>query len=246
MAAIETKSLTRRFGDVTAVRDVDLTVEEGEVYGFFGPDGGGKATVIGVLLDFIRPSSGTATVLGYDAHADAETVRGVVGTLPDTEHLYGRLTGREHLEFAIDAEDADDDPSALLDRVGMSQVDADRTVGEYSNGLTQRLALGMALIGGPKLLVLDEHSSGIDLHGIGRLREPIQREANGGTTVLLSSRHLLDVSVVCDRLGTMNDGELVVRPSVVKSDEKPLEALLTSDTADEDHETVRPRIELTA
>ncbi|EFW91855.1 ABC transporter related protein [Haladaptatus paucihalophilus DX253] len=214
MAAIETKSLTKRFGDVVAVRNLDLTVEEGEIFGFLGPNGAGKSTTINMLLDFMRPSDGTATVLGYDAQDESRTIRDRIGILPDGYRLYDRLTAREHLEFAIDAKDATNDPAVLIDRVGLSQEDADRKVGGYSKGMTQRLALAAALVGDPDLLILDEPSSGLDPHGIAEMRELLREEADRGTAVFFSSHILSEVDAVCDRVGIMNDGELVAQNTV--------------------------------
>ncbi len=214
MPAIETKSLTKQFGDVVAVDGLDLTVEEGEIFGFLGPNGAGKSTTINMLLDFMRPTDGTATVLGYDAQTDSRAIRDSIGILPDGYHLYDRLTAREHLEFAIDAKDADNDPAELIDRVGLSQEAADRKVGGYSKGMTQRLALAAALVGDPDLLILDEPSSGLDPHGIVEMRELIQAEADTGTAVFFSSHILSEVDAVCDRVGIMNGGQLVAQNTV--------------------------------
>jgi len=209
MAAIETRSLTKRFGDVVAVRDLDLTVEEGEVYGFLGPNGAGKSTTINLLLDFMRPSEGSATVLGHDAQAESRTVRERIGILPEGFSLYDRLTGREHLSFTVDAKDADDDPDALLEQVGLSAEDAERRVGGYSKGMTQRLALGCALVGDPDLLILDEPSSGLDPNGVSEMRDIIRSQADRGTAVFFSSHILSQVEAVCDRVAIMQAGELV-------------------------------------
>src|SRR6056297_3406256 len=193
MAAIRTSGLTKRYdggllgSDVTAVDGLDLVVEEGEVYGFLGPNGAGKSTTIDVLLDYARPTAGTATVLGHDANAESEAVSERVGVLPEGYGLYDRLTGRRNLEFALDWRGADDDPDRLLDRVGLDADDAARPVGDYSKGMTQRVALAMVLVGDPDLLVLDEPSSGLDPNGIRLLREIVREQAAQGTTVFFSS-----------------------------------------------------------
>ncbi|WP_266075350.1 ABC transporter ATP-binding protein [Haladaptatus caseinilyticus] len=214
MAAIRTKSLTKRFGDVVAVRDVSLTVEEGEIFGFLGPNGAGKSTTINMLLDFMRPSEGTAEVLGHDAQQEPRTIRNRIGILPEGYELYDRLTAREHLEFAIGAKNADERPMDLISRVGLMQEDADRKVGGYSKGMKQRLALASALVGDPDLLILDEPSSGLDPHGIAEMRELIRTEADQGTAVFFSSHILSEVEAVCDRVGIMNDGRLVAENTV--------------------------------
>ncbi|WP_435151828.1 ABC transporter ATP-binding protein [Haladaptatus sp. DFWS20] len=214
MAAIQTKSLTKRFGDVVAVRDVSLTVEEGEIFGFLGPNGAGKSTTINMLLDFMRPTAGTASVLGHDAQKEPRTIRNRIGILPEGYDLYDRLTAREHLEFAIDAKNADARPMDLISRVGLTQEDADRKVGGYSKGMAQRLALASALVGDPDLLILDEPSSGLDPHGIAEMRELIRNEAEQGTAVFFSSHILSEIEAVCDRVGIMNSGELVAENTV--------------------------------
>lgn len=213
MAVIETHQLTKTYdtdhGTVTAVDGVDLAIDAGEVFGFLGPNGAGKSTTINMLLDYVRPSSGQASILGQDVHEHAESLRRQIGVLPEGLGLYNRLTGRRHLEFAIDWADSSDDPDRILKRVGLSPADADRPVGDYSTGMRQRLALGMATIGDPDVLILDEPSSGLDPHGIQTMRELVRAEADRGTTVFFSSHILGEVEAVCDRVGILHDGELV-------------------------------------
>ncbi|WP_458206914.1 ABC transporter ATP-binding protein [Haladaptatus sp. NG-SE-30] len=208
MAAIELNGVTKQFGEVTALRDVDLVVEEGEIFGFLGPNGAGKSTTIDVLLDFIRPTAGSASVLGFDAQRESLEVRKRVGVLPDSYHVYDRLTGRQHVEFAIRSKDADDDPMAILERVGIADA-ADRKAGGYSKGMRQRLVLGMALVGQPDLLILDEPSTGLDPKGAREMREIIDEERDRGATVFFSSHILAQVEAVCDRVGILMGGELV-------------------------------------
>jgi ABC-2 type transport system ATP-binding protein len=149
-----------------------------------------------------------------DVRRESEALRERIGVLPEGLGLYDRLSGRRHLEFAIEWKDAADDPDDLLDRVGLDRRDADRPVGDYSKGMEQRLALGMALVGEPDLLVLDEPSSGLDPHGIRRMRELVREEAESGTTVFFSSHILGQVEAVCDRVGILYDGELVAVDTV--------------------------------
>ncbi|WP_267643641.1 ABC transporter ATP-binding protein [Haloarchaeobius amylolyticus] len=210
MAAIETRNLTRRYGEsVVAVDSLDLTVEEGEVFGFLGPNGAGKSTTIDMLMDYVRPSEGSALVLGYDAQTETEQVHERVGILPDGYGLYDRLSGRRHLEFAIDLKDAADDPDDLLARVDLDPAAAERPVGGYSKGMTQRIALAIALVGDPDLLVLDEPSSGLDPNGVRLVRDIAQDHAASGGTVFFSSHILPQVEAVCDRVGILNRGRLV-------------------------------------
>jgi len=115
MAAIELEGVTKRYGDVTAVRDLDLTVEEGEVFGFLGPNGAGKSTTINMLLDFVRPTSGSVRVLSRDAQAESVAVRRRTGVLPEGYDVYERLTGRQHVEFAMRSKELDGDVDAAFD-----------------------------------------------------------------------------------------------------------------------------------
>ena len=209
MTAIRTESLTKRVGSLTAVDDLDLTVQEGEVFGFLGPNGAGKSTTIDVLLDFVRPTAGTATVLGRDAQTESTAVRERIGVLPEGFDLYDRLSGRAHVDLAVDLKDADDDPDAILERVGLSAEAGRRNAGGYSQGMRQRLALGMALVGEPDLLVLDEPTNGLDPNGAREMRAIVREEVDRGATVFFSSHILDQVQAVCDRVGIIDDGALV-------------------------------------
>ncbi|MFB6304780.1 MAG: ATP-binding cassette domain-containing protein [Haloferacaceae archaeon] len=213
MAAIELRGVTKEFGDVTAVDDLDLTVPEGEVFGFLGPNGAGKSTTINLLLDFVRPTAGSVTVLGHDAQEASVAVRQRTGVLPEGFDVYDRLTGRRHVAFAMDSKDVDGDPDAVLERVGLGDA-ADRKAGGYSKGMRQRLALGMALVGQPELLVLDEPSSGLDPGGAREMREIVRQEADRGATVFFSSHVLGQVEAVCDRVGIMRDGRMIAQDSI--------------------------------
>ena len=213
MAAIELDELSKHFGDVVAVDELDLTVEEGEIFGFLGPNGAGKSTTIDILLDFIRPTSGSVTVLGHDAQRESLAVRQRTGVLPDAYHVYDRLTGRQHLEFAIELKETDDDPMAMLERVGIADA-ADRKAGGYSKGMKQRLVMGIALLGEPDLLILDEPSTGLDPNGAREMREIIREENDRGTTVFFSSHVMEQVEAVCDRVAIINRGRLVAVDSV--------------------------------
>ncbi|WP_266078981.1 ABC transporter ATP-binding protein [Haladaptatus caseinilyticus] len=213
MAAIRLDGVTKRYGAVTAVNDLSLDVKEGEVFGFLGPNGAGKSTTINLILDFIRPTAGSVEVLGMDAQEESVAVRRQTGVLPEGFSVYDRLTGLQHVEFAIESKEADDDPEELLDRVGLLD-DADRKAGGYSKGMAQRLAFAMALVGDPDLLILDEPSTGLDPNGAREMREIIRNEKARGATIFFSSHILGQVEAVCDRVGILHDGELVAEDSI--------------------------------
>ena len=232
MPAIDTDGLTRRFGDLTAVDALNLTVEDGEVFGFLGPNGAGKSTTINMLLGFLRPSEGSATVLGHNAARESRAVRQRTGLLPEGFELYENLTGREHVKSAIQTKGADDDPDHLIERVGLEPEAARRRAGGYSKGMTQRLALAVALVGNPDLLILDEPSSGLDPKGAKLLREIVREEADRGATVFFSSHILGQVEQVCDRVGIMNKGEMVAVDTIdALRDQMGAESLVKADVA---------------
>ncbi len=213
MAAIELRGLTKHYGDVTALEGVDLSVEEGEIFGFLGPNGAGKSTTIDILLDFVRPTSGEAMVFGMDTQEETLAVRQQTGVLPEGYHVYDRLTGRQHVDFVIESKNADEDPQQILDRVGIADA-ADRAAGGYSKGMKQRLTLGMALVGDPDLLILDEPSTGLDPGGAREIREIVREESERGTTVFFSSHVLSQVEAVCDRVGILRAGKLIAVDTV--------------------------------
>ncbi|AGB30110.1 ABC transporter-related protein [Natrinema pellirubrum DSM 15624] len=213
MPAITVDELTKRFGQTLALEDLSFEVEEGEVFGFLGPNGAGKSTTINVILDFARPTAGEVSVLGMDAQHNSREIRRRTGVLPEGVELYDRLTARQHLEFAIESKDADEDPETLLERVGL--VDAiDRKAGGYSKGMAQRLMLAMALVGEPDLLILDEPSTGLDPNGAREMREIVREENERGATVFFSSHIMEQVEAVCDRVGILRDGRMVAEDSV--------------------------------
>ncbi|WP_435115797.1 ABC transporter ATP-binding protein [Halolamina sp. C58] len=211
--AVEIDGLHKQFGSVTALRGIDLTVERGEVFGFLGPNGAGKSTTIDCLLDYLRPTEGQVEVFGIDAQQESGRVRQRVGVLPDGYDTFPEYTARQHVEYAIASKNADADPDALLDRVGLAGAET-RVADDFSKGMTQRLMLAMALVGEPDLLVLDEPSTGLDPNGVRLMREIVREEVDRGATVFFSSHILDQVERVSDRVGILADGELVAVDSV--------------------------------
>ncbi|WP_222917210.1 ABC transporter ATP-binding protein [Natrinema sp. SYSU A 869] len=233
MPAISLRDVTKRFGDVHALRGIDMTVESGEVFGFLGPNGAGKSTTIDILLHYTHPSSGSVDVLGRDVTEAPVAVRKRVGILPEGFAPFETMTGRQHLVYAIEAADADDDPAALLERVGLADA-ADRSAADYSTGMTQRLALAMALVGEPDMLILDEPSTGLDPHGVRRMREIVRAERDRGATVFFSSHILAQVEAVADRVAILRAGNLVAVDTIDGLRETAdAGAELTVDLADE-------------
>ncbi len=210
MSAIETQNLTKKFQkNLYGLNDLNLRVKDGEIFGFLGPNGAGKTTTINILMDFIHPTSGNANVLGYDTQDNTKKIREKVGILPEEYGLYNRLSGLEHIEFAVKSQSSNDDPKEIIESIGLTIEEGERKVGGYSRGMRQRLALGMALVGEPDVLILDEPSTGLDPNGIRMMREIAREEANKGVTVFFSSHILGQVEAVCDRVGILKNGELI-------------------------------------
>jgi ABC-2 type transport system ATP-binding protein len=200
--------VTKRFGSFTAVDRVDLTVDQGEVFGFLGHNGAGKSTAINMLLDFIRPSAGRIEVFGADCQTNGVEARERMGVLPEGYGMYPGLTGRQHVQYAMESKGVTGDPLDMLDRVGITDA-ADRVAEGYSKGMAQRLVFAMALLGEPDLLILDEPTSGLDPAGARAMRETILKENERGATIFFSSHILEQIEAVADRVGIMHHGQLV-------------------------------------
>ena len=210
--AIVTLGLTRRFGQLTAVRDLSLHVPRGSVYGFLGLNGAGKSTTIRMLLGLLRPTSGEVALLGSAMPADRLSALGRIGALVESPTVYPHLTGVENLEATRRLLGGGRQGIArTLDVVGLTDA-GHRLVREYSTGMRQRLGLALALIGEPELLVLDEPTNGLDPRGIQEVRELVRELPRSlGVTVFLSSHILAEVEQVASHVGIIHKGRLVAQ-----------------------------------
>jgi ABC-2 type transport system ATP-binding protein len=209
---IETFALTKKFGDKVAVRDLTLKVEPGEVMGFLGPNGSGKTTTIRLLMGLLKPTTGSASILGRDCHTMMVPLKRDVGYLPEEPFLYPYLSGLELLEFVaglhgLRREEARRRAAASAERFGLGK-DAGGFVVTYSQGMRKRLALAAALIHDPRVLILDEPTNGLDPRGAREMRELMAGLAKEGRTIFLST-HLLDTAErVCHRVAIIREGAL--------------------------------------
>ncbi len=215
---VEFKPQTRAQGVKVAVRDLNLRVNAGEVYGFLGPNGAGKTTTMNVLLGFVHATSGAAFLFGVDVREPIARQR--IGYLPELTYYYKFLTAEELLRFyARIFRLSRTETDARIDRL-LKLVELDharkRPIKTYSKGMQQRVGLAQALINNPDLLILDEPTSGLDPLGRMKVREIIQRLKNEGKTVFFSSHELGEVETVCDRVAIINSGELKVEGSVAE------------------------------
>jgi ABC-2 type transport system ATP-binding protein len=208
--ALQVRGLGRRFGARWAIRDLDVTVQVGDVYGFLGPNGSGKTTAMRCMLGLIRPDTGDVTVFGS---ADPVARRRGVGAIIEVPAFHAWMSGRENLVQAaayagLLQHEADAAIARVLDRVGLTHRSAD-PAGTYSLGMKQRLGIARALLGGPRLLLLDEPTNGLDPHGVREVRELIlSLAADDGLTVFVSSHQLAEVQQMCSRVGILREGRL--------------------------------------
>jgi ABC-2 type transport system ATP-binding protein len=225
-AAIEAKGLVREFKKgPRAVDGIDLRVEAGEVYGFLGPNGAGKSTTVHMLTTLLPPTAGTARVAGHDVEHEGPAVRAVIGAALQEAALDPFLTGREHLKLqtamhGMSGDDARKRTDALLERVGLTQA-ADRRVGGYSGGMKRRLDLALALVHRPRILFLDEPTTGLDPQSRSALWAEVQRLAGDrGVTVFLTTQYLEEADVLADKVAIIDQGRIVAEgtPEALKAE----------------------------
>jgi len=219
--AIEVDHLTKKFGAFTAVDDVSLTIEPGEIFGFLGPNGAGKSTTIRALLDLIRPTEGACRVLGLDSRKDAVQIRRHLGFLPSDLALYPNLTGKQTLQYlanlrgGIDWEWVD----ALSARF---EAELSKKVGELSSGNRQKVGLIQAFMHRPQVVILDEPITGLDPLVQLEFHHLMREHVNEGNTVFLSSHTLSEVERVADRVGFIRRGHLIAVEAMADLQDKAL------------------------
>ena len=227
-AAISTTGLTKRYGSLTAVSDVSLDVQPGDVYGFLGPNGSGKTTTVRMLLGLVLPTSGEAEVLGQPMPSARRTVLPRVGALVEGPGSYPHLSGRANLALldasgparagvsgrrgpgARSRRDRQARITAALEQVSLDPADR-RPTRAYSLGMRQRLGLAAALLQQPRLLILDEPTNGLDPQGIQEIRTLLLQLNANGTTIFLSSHLLAEIEQMCTRVGVLDRGRLVLQ-----------------------------------
>jgi ABC-type multidrug transport system ATPase subunit len=216
---IRTEGLTKRYGRIEAVRDLDLEVHEGDLFGFLGPNGSGKTTTVRMLLGLVFPTAGRVELLGQAMPRAGRAVLAEVGSLVEGPAFYPHLPGRANLSL-LDAagpggrrSDRRRRVGEALERVGLGAVGR-RPVKAYSTGMRQRLGLAAALLRSPRLLVLDEPTNGLDPQGMREIRDLLAELVAGGTTVFLSSHLLAEVELICNRAAIVHRGRLVVQDRV--------------------------------
>ena len=211
--AIRVERLTKYYGAVVGIEDLSLDVARGEVYGFLGANGAGKTTTIRLLLDLLRPTRGTASVLGVDCHRDTLAARRLIGYLPGDLPIYPDLTAAGYLSYLSRLDGRPVDPkylAHLLARFDVSDLDRRRPLREQSHGMKQKIGIIQALMARPPVVILDEPTAGLDPMMVQAFRETVgELRTRGDTTVFLSSHVLTEVEETCDRIGLVRGGRIV-------------------------------------
>jgi ABC-2 type transport system ATP-binding protein len=216
--AIETTALTRRFGDFTAVDNVNLRVEAGQFFGFLGPNGAGKSTTIKMLTGLLAPTSGSIRILGQDLQANSAEIKRQIGVVPEGMALFGRLTADEYLRFVgrMYGLDRSTTLSRTRDLLEFMQLAGEqkKLIADFSHGMQKKLALAAAVIHGPKVLFLDEPFEGVDAVAAGTLKAMLLRMIARGATIFLTSHVLEIVERLCTHIAIIHRGRLVAQGSL--------------------------------
>ena len=231
---VETTALTKRFGDRTAVANVDLRVPRGAAFGYLGPNGAGKTTLIRMRLGLTQATSGTMRLLGRPVPAERSAALARVGAIVEEPRFHSHLTGRENLTIVAAAREraAHDRIDGALARVGLSQR-ADERVKRYSLGMRQRLGVARSLLADPELLILDEPTNGLDPAGIHEFRDMIRGFVAEGRTVLLSSHLLDEVEKICDEVAIVDQGQVVAQGAIAELAAGAKQTILIATSDDE-------------
>jgi ABC-2 type transport system ATP-binding protein len=208
---IETRTLTKKYGDLIAVENLNLRVESGELFVFLGPNGAGKTTTIKILTGLLRPTSGEASVGGINVVESPLEVKKIMGYLPENPFLYDKLTGREFLQFIADMHEMQKKRNRIERFMELFELTsaADELIEGYSLGMKKKVAIGAALLHDPKVLFLDEPTGGLDPKSARMMKDLLQDMCHRGTTVFMTT-HILEVAEkMCDRVGIINNGKLI-------------------------------------
>ena len=211
--ALVLDGIRKTYGQREAVKGISFSVREGEIFGLIGPNGAGKTTTLRMICTLLEPTSGTIRICGHDNRLEAAEARKIISYLPEDAGAYKDLTGRQYLRFMAgffsDGEEFDRavDKAIELSKLG-DRIDS--KVSTYSKGMTRRLLIARAVMASPRLAVMDEITSGLDVMSAYEIREFVRDLARNGTTILISSHNMYEVESLCDRVAMINHGEMVL------------------------------------
>jgi ABC-2 type transport system ATP-binding protein len=217
---IELRNLTKRYGRITAVNRLNLSIPRGELFGFIGPNGAGKTTTIRMIGGLLAPTAGTVIIDGIDMTREPERAKKRIGLIPDRPFLYEKLTGMEFMRFIADFYDVDhrsldENARRLLAMFGL-EGRSHELIESYSHGMKQRLIMSAAMLHEPPLIVVDEPMVGLDPRGIKMVRDLFRDMARNGATIFMSTHTLKLAEAICDRIGVINDGNLIAVGTVAE------------------------------
>lgn len=221
---VVTENLSKRYGRTFSVTNVNLTVHEGEIFGFLGPNGAGKTTTLKMILGLTKPTKGNVKVFGKDFAKNRSYILSQTGSLIESPSYYAHLTGLENMLIIQKLRNVSDNLVAEALKIVRLEKAKDKKVKDYSLGMKQRLGIAMALVTFPKLLILDEPTNGLDPAGIGEIRELIQSlPKKYGITVLISSHLLSEIEQIATSVGIIHEGEMIFQGSIdsLKSRSRP-------------------------
>ncbi len=213
METLVVKDVRKTYGDIEAVKHVDFSVKEGEIFGLIGPNGAGKTTTLRMICTLLKLTSGSITVCGHDVMEDSDEVRKIISYLPEDAGAYKDLTGRSYLRFMARFF-ADGEEFEKMVETGIEIADLgdriDSKIDTYSKGMMRRLLIARAIMPSPKIAIMDEVTSGLDVINAFEIREVIRNIAKRGVTVLMSSHNMFEVDMLCDRIAMINKGTVVL------------------------------------
>ena len=218
--AIEVRGLSHSFGSHQVLRDINLVIEHGEIFGFLGHNGAGKTTTINILTTLMPPTEGVARICGHDVVTERLEVTRNIGYLPDGVRLYDHLSAVENLEFFGRLSGISDPKAAARETLRLLDCEAyaDRRVGSYSTGMRQRVTIAQAILHRPRVLFLDEPTNGLDPSGVRQLRDTIKRmNEDLGMTIFMNTHLLSEVARVCTTIGVLNRGELIYKDTIANT-----------------------------
>lgn len=213
---IETQGLIKYYGKTRGIEDLNLSVKEGEIFGFLGPNGAGKTTIIRLLLDLIHPTSGRANIFGLDSHRNSLEIRQKIGYIPGELNLYPNMKARDLLNYLARFYNGLD-LGFILGLTKRFKLDLERKIKTYSKGMKQMLGIIQAFMNDPDLLILDEPTSGLDPFMQQEIYNLFEETKNKGKTISLSSHNLYEVQKICDRVGIVREGRLVAIENINSS-----------------------------
>jgi ABC-2 type transport system ATP-binding protein len=210
---IEIKNMTKKFGTFTAVDTMNLSISEGEIFGFLGPNGAGKTTTISMLTTLIKLSAGSVTIAGYDLITDGVNIRSIIGVVPQSFSLFSELTASENLSYigklyGLSNDEIKSRSEALLKQVSLYEH-KDRIAGVFSGGMKQRLSIAASIISRPKILFMDEPTTGLDPQSRIAIRELTQQLNKQGMTIIYTTHDMEEADKICDRIVIMDKGKII-------------------------------------